>query len=204
MPVSSRAWTSYRESCGLSILSKVMTGWQRNCCVHLPCSKPLYLLWKSAFNLIKCVWVQGGIQYSHMLNVLTKHQWVGEELRKDMRVLMLTEWKLSVYLHICACVCMWSAHSLQTHLLKCMCVCICACMRDPIICRPLWMCLFVHTVCQFVCEHFAHAGTWVSVCVELQLSNTFKSLISPGKWQRSSHRQGMKTTFASDWSHPRH
>lgn len=103
MPVSSRAWTSYGESCGLSILSKVMTGWQRNCCVHLPCSKPLYLLWKGAFNLIKCVWVQGGIQYSHMLNVLTKHQWVGEELRKDMKVLMLTEWN-----YLCLCVC--SAH----------------------------------------------------------------------------------------------
>lgn len=37
--------------------------------------------------------------------------------------------------------------------------------------------LYVHRVCQFMCDAFS----CVCVCVELQLSNTFKSLISPGK-----------------------
>ncbi len=109
------------------------------------------------------VWVQGGIQYRHMLNVLAKHQWVGEEVGMDVRVLMLIVWKLSVYLHICAwvsvcvcvCVCVCArvcvcnTHAWQTRILECLC--------DPVTCVPVWMC-----VCLCI--------QYVSLCVSLFVS----------------------------------
>lgn len=59
-----------------------MTGWQRKCCVHLPCKAPLCSQWKSAFNIIKhphgthaeCVsrasvgWSRGRDGYLHMFH----------------------------------------------------------------------------------------------------------------------------------------
>lgn len=109
----------------------------------------------------------------------------------------------SISAYVLVCVCLLYACSRRTHMLTCV------CLHGRSHVRACGS-VFVHTVhaCQFYGDHFLlmqrHKLVCVCVCVELQLSNTFKSLISPGKWQRSSHRRGMKTTFASDWSRPRH
>lgn len=128
----------YRESCVLPILSKVMTGWQRNCCVHFFMFEGIMLAMKECFQYNQVsVWAQWAVQYCHMLNVLAKHQWVGEEVGKDLRV--------ALYLHTSLYLCGFFYTLLR--------VCVPACVT-PVTCMPV----LVHVLyvslcdrCKFVC-----------------------------------------------------
>lgn len=117
---------------------------------------------------------QTSTEHRHMLNALAKHQWVGQEV--------VTDTSATPYLHM-------------FHV----CVCFTAHLKD---CTVPACVTLSHAD---VCLRAPYMSAWAPLRARvIQLSNTFKSLISPGKWQGSSHRWGMKTTFASNWSHPRH
>lgn len=98
MPVGSRAWTGYVASLSCRRLWQADRGTAAS---TFPVLKTIILAMKECFQCNQLsVWVQGGIRYSHMLNVLPKHHWVGEEGGKYLRVLMLAVRKLKVYLAV--------------------------------------------------------------------------------------------------------